>query len=69
MLLQAEFYKNKKYNLTGEGKVLSSDEMVQYLKKLRLDYPIYSIEDGMSEDDWGGWKNLTTEIGSQIQLS
>ena len=64
----SEFYKNKKYNLTGEGKVLSSDQMVQYLKKLRLDYPIYSIEDGMSEDDWDGWKNLTTEIGNTTQL-
>ena len=64
----SEFYKNEKYNLIGEGKVLSSDQMVEYLKKLRLDYPIYSIEDGMSEDDWDGWKNLTTEIGMTTQL-
>ena len=64
----SEFYKNEKYNLIGEGKVLSSDQMVEYLKKLRLDYPIYSIEDGMSEDDWDGWKNLTNEIGMTTQL-
>ena len=64
----SEFYKNEKYNLIGEGKVLSSDQMVEYLKKLRSDYPIYSIEDGMSEDDWDGWKNLTTEIGMTTQL-
>ena len=42
--------------------------MIDYLKKLSLDYPIYSIEDGMSENDWHGWKNLTNEIGKNIQL-
>ena len=63
-----EFYKNNKYELKGEGKVLSSDEMVYYLEYLSNNYPIYSIEDGMSEDDWEGWIHLTEKIGSQIQL-
>lgn len=63
-----EFYKNNKYHLAGEKKILSSDEMIEYLKKLSLSYPIYSIEDGMSEDDWDGWFNLTKELGKDIQL-
>ena len=63
-----EFYENSYYNLKGENKKLSSEEMVMYLKKLSTSYPIYSIEDGMSEDDWGGWKVLTREIGDTIQL-
>ena len=63
-----EFYKNGTYNLIGERKKLNSDQMVDYLKKLSLDYPIFSIEDGMSEDDWGGWKNLTDELASRVQL-
>ena len=46
----------------------SSDQMIDYLKDLTLSYPIYSIEDGMSEDDWDGWKNLTQELGNKIQL-
>jgi enolase len=63
-----EFYKNSKYHLVGENKILSSDQMIDYLKDLSLSYPIYSIEDGMSEDDWDGWKNLTSEIGEKTQL-
>jgi len=63
-----EFYENSKYVLKGENKNLSSDQMVEYLKNLRETYPIYSIEDGMSEDDWEGWKNLTMEIGNNTQL-
>ena len=63
-----EFYNNLKYNLKGENKDLSSDQMVQYLIDLRNTYPIYSIEDGMAEDDWEGWKNLTDEIGIKTQL-
>ena len=63
-----EFYKNNNYHLEGEGKILTSEQMVDYLKKLSYSYPIYSIEDGMSEDDWNGWKKLTDEIGSKIQL-
>tara|TARA_B100002052_G_scaffold252649_1_gene241325 strand:+ start:185 stop:1462 length:1278 start_codon:yes stop_codon:yes gene_type:complete len=63
-----EFFLENKYNLKGENKILNSDQMIDYLKKLSLDYPIYSIEDGMSENDWHGWKNLTNEIGKNIQL-
>ncbi len=63
-----EFFTDNRYNLKGENKILNSDQMIEYLKKLSLDYPIYSIEDGMSEDDWDGWKNLTNEIGKNIQL-
>jgi len=63
-----EFYQNSFYNLKGEGKKLSSDQMIDYLKDLRETYPIYSIEDGMSEDDWDGWRNLTKEIGDTTQL-
>ena len=63
-----EFYKDNKYNLIGENKSLTSDQMIEYLKDLILNYPIFSIEDGMSEDDWVGWKNLTEEIGNKIQL-
>ena len=63
-----EFYKNNKYELKGEDKILSSDQMVNYLENLSNNFPIYSIEDGMSEDDWEGWKNLTEEIGNKIQL-
>ena len=63
-----EFYKNNKYDLQGEKIVLSSDEMIKYLEKLVNAYPIYSIEDGLDEDDWQGWKSLTKELGSQTQL-
>ncbi len=63
-----EFYKNNKYNLQGEKIILSSDEMIKYLEKLVNSYPIYSIEDGMSEDDWEGWTNLTTSLGDKVQL-
>ena len=64
----SEFYKNHSYALIGEKKTYSSDEMIEYLKYLSESYPIYSIEDGMSEDDWDGWRNLTKEIGNKIQL-
>ena len=63
-----EFYKNNKYDLQGEKIVLSSDEMIKYLEKLVNAYPIYSIEDGMAEDDWDGWSNLTSTIGKKVQL-
>ena len=63
-----EFYENSKYYLRGENKILDSDGMVDYLKNLKNSYPIFSIEYGMSEDDWNGWKNLTKEIGSSTQL-
>lgn len=63
-----EFMKGGKYVLAGEGKTLGSDEMVRYLEDLVGKYPIFSIEDGMGEDDWDGWKNLTDAIGSKCQL-
>ncbi len=63
-----EYYKDGKYVLAGEGKTLSSDENVAYLAALVKDYPIISIEDGMSEDDWDGWKALTDELGGKVQL-
>jgi enolase len=63
-----EFFKNGKYNLAGEGKILSPDEMVRYWEDLAGRFPIVSIEDGMSEDDWDGWKSLTDAIGQRVQL-
>ncbi|MFT6559629.1 phosphopyruvate hydratase [Sneathiella sp.] len=63
-----EFYKDGQYHLKGEGKVLSAGEMVDYYAALVGDYPIISIEDGMSEDDWDGWKLLTDKIGDKVQL-
>ncbi len=63
-----EFFKDGKYNYEGEGKVRSIDEQVEYLAKLAADYPIITIEDGMSEDDWAGWKKLTDKIGGKVQL-
>ncbi|MDC0453311.1 phosphopyruvate hydratase [Alphaproteobacteria bacterium] len=63
-----EFYKDNKYELKGEGRTLSSQEMVEYLENLSSNFPIYSIEDGMSEDDWEGWIELTKKIGNKLQL-
>ena len=63
-----EYYKDGKYVLAGENKTLSSDENVTYLEALVNDYPIISIEDGMAEDDWAGWKSLTDAIGDRVQL-
>ncbi len=63
-----EFFKNGKYELAGEGKSLSPDQMVSYWADLVGRYPIISIEDGMSEDDWEGWKALTDAIGNKVQL-
>ncbi|MGR3623599.1 phosphopyruvate hydratase [Pseudophaeobacter sp.] len=63
-----EYYKDGKYVLSGEGKTLSSDENVAYLSALVNDYPIISIEDGMGEDDWDGWKALTDALGNKVQL-
>lgn len=63
-----EFYKEGRYHLAGDGKVLSSAEFVDYLAKLCRDYPILSIEDGQSEDDWVGWKILTERLGQSVQL-
>jgi enolase len=63
-----EFFKNGKYVLEGEGKTLSPDEMVKVYADLCARYPIISIEDGMAEDDWAGWKALTDAIGKKVQL-
>ncbi|CAO3426572.1 phosphopyruvate hydratase [Azospirillum endophyticum] len=63
-----EFFKNGKYELAGEGKSLSPEQMVAYWSDLAGRYPIISIEDGMAEDDWEGWKALTDAIGSKVQL-
>lgn len=63
-----EFYKGGKYHLSGEGKVLSSDEMIRYYEDLCARYPIVSIEDGLGEDDWAGWTALTSAIGDKVQL-
>jgi len=64
----SELYKDGIYILAGEGRNLSPDEMVQYWVDLVGRYPIVSIEDGMSEDDWDGWAALTTAIGHKVQL-
>jgi len=63
-----EFFKNGRYHLEGEGKVLAAPELVDYWVSLCDRYPIVSIEDGMAEDDWDGWATLTTALGSRIQL-
>jgi len=63
-----EFYKNGKYVLAKEGVSYTSAEMVKYYSKLVAAYPIISIEDGMAEDDWDGWKLLNEKLGSKIQL-
>lgn len=63
-----EYFKEGSYVLAGEGKKLSPEENAAYLAALVKDYPIISIEDGMSEDDWDGWKALTDALGDKIQL-
>ncbi|HEY0834016.1 MAG TPA: phosphopyruvate hydratase [Azospirillum sp.] len=63
-----EFFKNGKYELAGEGKSLTPEQMVKYWADFAGRYPIISIEDGMSEDDWEGWKALTDSIGNKVQL-
>ncbi len=63
-----EFFKNGNYVYEGEGKTRTPDEQAAYLAKLCADYPIISVEDGMSEDDWAGWKAVTDLIGNKVQL-
>ncbi len=63
-----EFYRDGAYHLEGEGRRLSSTEMVDYYVGLVERYPIISIEDGLAEDDWDGWKELTDRLGDQVQL-
>ena len=66
----SEFYdsETRKYNLTGEGVIKTAEEMIAYYEMLVSKYPIISIEDGLAEDDWDGWKLLTDRLGSKIQL-
>ena len=64
----SEFYKDGKYNLSGEGKEFDSAGFADYLAELSENYPIISIEDGMDESDWDGWKILTDKIGEKVQL-
>ena len=64
----SEIYKDKEYKLDSEGKTLNSNDMISYLDKLVNKYPIISIEDGLSEDDWEGWQALTSELGRKIQI-
>ena len=64
----SEFYKNKKYELTNENKVIDSDELIKYYENIISSYPIISIEDPMSENDLDGWKNITKSLGNKVQL-
>ena len=64
----SELFRDGKYQLTGEGKVLTSQELSVWWTTLVNNYPIVSVEDAMSEDDWAGWSLLTQAIGSQVQL-
>ena len=63
-----EYFRGGKYEMKGEGKSLTSYENVEYLAALVADYPIISIEDGMAEDDWAGWRALTERLGNKVQL-
>ncbi len=66
----SEFYDEKtgKYNMAGEGVVRTADEMIDYFEMLTSKYPVISIEDGLAEDDWEGWKKLTERLGGKVQL-
>ncbi|MBQ7318241.1 MAG: phosphopyruvate hydratase [Phascolarctobacterium sp.] len=64
----SEMYEDGKYTLAGEGVVKTSEEMVEYLAELCEKYPIISLEDGLAEDDWAGWKLLTKKLGKKVQL-
>lgn len=64
----SEIYKDGKYHLAGEGKVLTSEELVAYYAMLVEKYPIISIEDGLAEEDWAGWKHMTDVLGDKIQI-
>jgi enolase len=67
-IASTELYKDGRYHFEGEGVVRTSDELIQYYETLLSRYPIVSIEDGLAEDDWDGWKNLTRALGSRVQL-
>jgi len=63
-----EFYGEDRYFLKGEKRTLTSDQLIAYYQELASNYPIYSIEDGMAEDDWDGWRALTEALGTRVQL-
>lgn len=67
-IASSEIYKDGTYNFKGEGVVRTSDEMIDFYEKLVDKYPIISIEDGLDENDWAGWKKLTDRLGKKIQL-
>jgi enolase len=64
----SELYDNGVYRLSGEGVELSSDAMIGFIERLCSEYPVVSVEDGLAEDDWEGWKKLTTRLGGRVQL-
>jgi enolase len=64
----SELFRDGSYHLDGEGRVLSSEEMVDYWADLVSRYPIVSLEDGMAEEDWDGWSSLTSKLGAKLQL-
>ena len=64
----SEFYRDGRYELAGEGRSLTPDEMVEYWCSLPGSYPVVSLEDGMAETDWDGWRKLTDRLGASIQL-
>lgn len=64
----SEMYEDGQYNLAGEGKVMTSAQMIDYYEELLGKYPIISIEDGLAEDDWDGWQQLTERLGGKVQL-
>ncbi len=64
----SEMYEDGKYNLAGEGKVMTAEQMIDYYEDLLGKYPIISIEDGLAEDDWDGWQQLTERLGAKVQL-
>ncbi len=64
----SEFFKDGKYNFEGEGKIMTSEELIDFYATLVDKYPIVSIEDGMDENDWDGWKKLTDKLASRVQL-
>ena len=64
----SEFYKDGKYHLKNEGKVLSTDEMIDWLAQLSRKFPIVSMEDCLDQDDWEGWRKLTEKLGEKIQI-
>ncbi len=64
----SEYYKDGRYHLSSEGRWLTSEQMVDYLESWVRQFPIVTVEDGMAEDDWSGWKLLTTRVGKRVQL-